>query len=101
MLVGLAYKRNTSDIREAPSLKLIELLQELGAIVSGVDPYVEPHRWPSGVVSEPLTGATLAAADLAIIVTDHSDFDLDLLSNSPTPVFDTRRCLPAGSAHVL
>lgn len=101
MLVGLAYKRDTGDIREAPSLKLIELLQELGAHVSGVDPYVEPHRWPAGVVSRPLSRTTLAATDLTIIVTDHSNFDLDLLSNSPTPVFDTRRCLPAGSAHLL
>lgn len=101
LLVGLAYKRNTGDIREAPSLKLIELLQDLGAIVSGVDPYVEPHRWPSGVVPQPLSLDTLDAVDLAIVVTDHTDFDLDLLSASMTPVFDTRHCLPVGSAHVL
>lgn len=101
LLVGLAYKRNTGDIREAPSLKLIELLQELGAIVSGVDPFIEPHRWPTGVTSVPLDQATLAATDLTIIVTDHSEFDLELLSTSPTPVFDTRNCLPTGLAHVL
>ena len=101
LLIGLAYKRNTGDIREAPSLKLITLLQELGAIVTGVDPYVEPHRWPSGVEPRQLSGETLASADLAILVTDHEAFDFGLLSNSSTMVFDTRNCLPAGQAHVL
>ena len=101
LLVGLAYKRNTGDIREAPSLKLIDLLQEMGAIVAGVDPYVEPHLWPSGVEPRPLTADTLASSDLAILVTDHDSFDFSLLSDSPTLIFDTRNRLPADRAQVL
>ncbi len=101
LIVGLAYKRNTGDIREAPSLKLIVLLQELGAIVIGIDPYVEQHRWPFGVEAQHLSQQTLAAADLVIIVTDHEVFDLHLLTNTSTMVFDTRHCLPAGQAHLL
>ena len=101
LLLGLAYKRNTGDIREAPSLKLITLLQELGGIVAGVDPHVEPHKWPCGVEPKQLSAETLASADLAILVTDHEAFDFGLLSNSSTMVFDTRNCLPAGQAQVL
>ena len=100
-LIGLAYKRNTGDIREAPSLKLIKLLLELGAILSGVDPYVEWQRWPEEVERRPLTQGTLDEADLAIIVTDHECFDLRLLSNTSTTVFDTRNCLSEGTAHTL
>jgi UDP-N-acetyl-D-glucosamine dehydrogenase len=98
VLVGLAYKRNTGDIREAPSLKLIELLRELGAVVSAVDPFVEPHRWPAEVEPVTLSTDTLESTDVAIILTDHDAFDLDLLATAAVPVFDTRNCLPAGSA---
>jgi UDP-N-acetyl-D-mannosaminuronic acid dehydrogenase/UDP-N-acetyl-D-glucosamine dehydrogenase len=101
MLVGLAYKRNTGDIREAPSLKLIELLLELGAVVCGADPYVEPHRWPAAVEPRPLTAETIAEADLVLVVTDHEDFDHQLLCDADVPVVDTRNCLPERSAHTL
>jgi UDP-N-acetyl-D-mannosaminuronic acid dehydrogenase/UDP-N-acetyl-D-glucosamine dehydrogenase len=101
LLVGLAYKRNTGDIREAPSLKLIELLLELGAALSGVDPYVEPHRWPVAVEPRDLTAETLEATDLVIVITDHDEFDLRLLSDGAVPVFDTRNCLPERSDHTL
>lgn len=90
MLVGLSYKKNTGDIRESPSLKLIELLGELGARVIGVDPHVEEYRWPEGLTSAPLTAETVEQVDLAILVTDHDDFDLAMLGQSSTPVLDTR-----------
>lgn len=101
LLVGLAYKRNTGDIREAPSLKLIELLHELGATLSAVDPYVEPHRWPALVVRHPSVAAGLEDTDLVVVVTDHDDLELDLLSETPIPVFDTRHCLPRSAVHTL
>jgi UDP-N-acetyl-D-glucosamine dehydrogenase len=101
LLVGLAYKRNTGDVREAPSLKLATLLQEMGAVIAGIDPYVEPHMWPLGVERRLLTDETLDWADLTILVTDHDSFDFSLLSGSSTLVFDTRNRLQAGRAQVL
>ena len=101
LLIGLAYKRNTGDIREAPSLKLISLLQELGAIVDGVDPFVEAHLWPSGVERQQLTREVLEKADLAVIVTDHESFDYSVLIDTSAMVLDTRNCLPANLAEVL
>ncbi|MFK0240450.1 nucleotide sugar dehydrogenase [Microbacterium sp. NPDC090281] len=90
LLVGLAYKRDTADIRESPSLRLIELLTSFGASIRGADRHVESHRWPATVERVELSAAEIDAADLVILVTDHSDFDLELLSDSPTPVLDTK-----------
>lgn len=91
LLVGLAYKKNTGDIRESPSLKLIELLLALGATVRAIDPLIESYRWPSGVEQVDLTPATVAACDVAVIITAHDAFDLDLFSASNIPVLDTQR----------
>lgn len=90
LLVGLAYKRDTADIRESPSLRLIELLTSFGASIRGADRHVESHRWPAAVERVELSAAEIDAADLVILVTDHSDFDLELLSDSSTPVLDTK-----------
>lgn len=93
LLVGLAYKKNTGDIRESPSLKIIQLLQEYGAIVHGVDGHVEPARWPSGVTPMPLSDATLTMMDIAVLVTDHEDFDLSVLDRADTPTLDSKNKL--------
>lgn len=90
LLVGLAYKKNTGDIREAPSLRIVQLLDELGATVRGVDAHVEPHRWPSGVEQVELTEDVLSNVDVTVLVTDHDDLDLDLLARTVTPVLDTK-----------
>ncbi|MFJ6550428.1 MULTISPECIES: nucleotide sugar dehydrogenase [unclassified Microbacterium] len=90
LLVGLAYKRDTADIRESPSLRLIELLTAFGASIRGADAHVETHRWPAAVERVEYSAAEIAAADLVILVTDHSDFDLSLLQDSPNPVLDTK-----------
>jgi len=90
LLVGLSYKKNTGDAREAPSLRIIELLTNYGAIVSAVDSHVETHRWPAGVKSEELSQTAVEAADLVILVTDHDDLDLSILEASTTPVLDTK-----------
>lgn len=90
LLVGLAYKRDTADIRESPSLRLIELLTAFGASIRGADAHVEAHRWPAAVERVDYSAAEIAAADLVILVTDHSDFDLSLLQDSPNPVLDTK-----------
>jgi UDP-N-acetyl-D-glucosamine dehydrogenase len=90
LLLGLSYKKNTGDIRESPSLRVIDLLQEYGATVVGVDNHVEEYRWPAGVERASLTAEALEAADIAVLITDHDDIDLDLLRTSPTPVLDTK-----------
>jgi UDP-N-acetyl-D-glucosamine dehydrogenase len=90
LLVGLSYKKNTGDIRESPALKIISLLKDLGATVLGVDPHVEPYRWPEQVEPVALTAETAARADLAVILTPHSSIDLWPLTTSDLPVLDTQ-----------
>lgn len=93
LLVGLAYKKNSSDIRESPSLRLIELLFEYGAIVSAVDDRIEDFRWPKGVARTALTPDVVAGSDIAALITDHDELDLSILNASPIPVLDAKNKL--------
>lgn len=94
LLLGLAYKKNTGDIRESPSLRLIELLLDAGATLVAVDDHIEAHRWPAGVTKVALNDSVISAADIAVLVTDHDDLDLTLLTSAPCiPVLDTKNKL--------
>lgn len=93
LLVGLAYKKNTGDSREAPSLKIIELLTAYGARVVATDSHVEDHRWPGGAERAELTTDSAAIADLIILLTDHDDLDLTVLEESESPVLDCKNRL--------
>ncbi|MGE5719726.1 MAG: nucleotide sugar dehydrogenase, partial [Nocardioidaceae bacterium] len=63
LLVGLAYKKNTGDIRESPALRIADLLAAQGAELQGVDSYVESHKVPEFLTLVELTEQTAAAAD--------------------------------------
>jgi UDP-N-acetyl-D-glucosamine dehydrogenase len=94
LLVGLAYKRNVDDLRESPSLKLIELMQARGAKVDYYDPFipvVPPLREHAGLVgwrSVDWSKDTLAGYDAAIIATDHDDVDYAALASHSRLVVD-------------
>jgi UDP-N-acetyl-D-glucosamine dehydrogenase len=94
LIVGLAYKKNSSDIREAPSLRLIEIISELGAEVIAADSLVDGHRWPPLATRVELTADTVASADVIVVITDHDEFDLAMLADSGIPLLDTRNAVP-------
>lgn len=94
LLLGVAYKSNSGDSRESPALRIIELLQRFGANLSAADPYVPEARWPHGPARVEASAEVLAEQDLVILVTDHSDFDYDLVIESGKPILDTRNSLP-------
>ena len=91
-VLGVAYKKDTGDTRESPALDVIRLLQEEGAKVSFHDPYSTSIRGEDGRVERgsPLTPRTLSAADLVIIVTDHSAYDYRSIVRHARRVLDTR-----------
>lgn len=93
LLVGLSYKKNTGDIRESPALKVSNLLHDLGATVLGIDPFVERYRWPHSVEPVDLTLDTVKRADLAVVLTPHSNLDLQPLIEAGLPVLDTQHVL--------
>ena len=95
LVLGLAYKKDVDDVRESPSVTLIELLQDRGAKVDYHDPFV-----PSGkpmrehnithMRSVPLTPANVKKFDCVLIATDHSDVDYDMVVKNAKLVVDTR-----------
>ena len=95
MLLGLAYKRNTSDFRESPSLVVAERLVALGAEVRAADTHIAMGVLPRGVELVSLTTEELRAADAVVMLTDHDDFDLEFVVAHAPYVFDTRRVVPA------
>ncbi|WP_240916069.1 nucleotide sugar dehydrogenase [Sanguibacter sp. HDW7] len=101
LLMGLAYKKDSSDIRESPSLKLIELLLDLGAHLVAVDELIEDHRWPEGVEKVTLDAATVARTDAAVIITGHSGQPYELLVEHDVPTLDTQRVLEGPNVAVL
>jgi UDP-N-acetyl-D-glucosamine dehydrogenase len=91
-VLGVAYKKDTSDTRESPALDVIRLLQDEGASVSFHDPYANAIRAEDGRIEKgsALTPRNLKAADLVVIVTDHSAFDYAAIVKSARRVLDTR-----------
>ena len=91
LLLGLAYKRNTGDAREAPGTTIAHLLASLGADIRVVDPYLSDPSMSYPLVE--LTAEELAATDGVVIVTDHDAFDYELIGRHATYVLDTRNRL--------
>lgn len=95
LVLGLAYKKDVDDVRESPSVTLIELLHGRGAKVEYHDPFIpsgKPMREHSieHMRSVPLTAASLRKYDCVLIATDHSDIDYDMVCNNSALVVDTR-----------
>ncbi|MET9424203.1 MULTISPECIES: nucleotide sugar dehydrogenase [unclassified Streptomyces] len=93
LVLGLAYKKNTGDVRESPAAAVAELLMVRGARVRAVEPHADPQVLPPRVLCVDLTEAEIAAADAVVVLTDHDDFDYGLVERHATYVFDARnRC---------
>ncbi len=93
LLLGLAYKKNTGDMRDSPAAEVARRLRDLGAEVRAVEPYAEPHHIPGGVLVVELTEQEVDAADAVIVATDHDIFDYDMVTRRARYVFDARnRC---------
>jgi UDP-N-acetyl-D-glucosamine dehydrogenase len=91
LLLGMAYKRDTSDTRESPALDLLRLLGGRGAHVSYADPYVDAVRSDSGAVkASRLTAELLRRQDCVVIVTDHTGVDYQWVVDHARLVVDTR-----------
>jgi UDP-N-acetyl-D-glucosamine dehydrogenase len=90
LIVGVAYKRDVSDMRESPAIDVVELLHHKGATLSYVDPYVPVFEEGSMRLESLPIDVDASQFDLVIIVTDHTDFDYARLVSSAKVIFDTR-----------
>lgn len=101
LLLGLAYKRNSGDARESPAIAVAERLVQRGANVVAADPLVEQRYVPHGVELVTVDAEQLERADLIVVLTEHDEFDWDLVAKYGAKVFDTRNRLGSGTATVL
>ena len=106
LLMGIAYKRDVSDVRESPALDVMMLLMKKGARVSYHDPLV-PHldaeRWTGGLQMDSVThsDANVAAAACVVVLTDHSGIDYESLAATARLVVDTRNAIRAKAPHIF
>lgn len=94
LVLGLAYKKDVDDVRESPSLVLIEHLRKLGADVDYNDPYVPAtHKMRDHdlkMKSIELNEKTIQSYDCVLIATDHSDYDYEWIVKHSAVIVDTR-----------
>ena len=94
MVLGIAYKKNVDDMRESPSVELMEILEENGAVISYSDPHVpdfpEMREHQFDLSSIDLTSGNLAAHDAVIVATNHDAFDYDFIRQHSKLIIDTR-----------
>lgn len=105
LVLGLAYKKNIDDVRESPSIHLMELIRSAGANLNYSDPHVphfpqmREHRFD--LASQPVSETVLTAQDAVIITTDHSVFDYELIARHAPLIIDSRGVYRDPADHIL
>lgn len=105
LVLGIAYKKNVDDMRESPSVILMEKLRDLGASVAYTDPHIahfprmREHHFD--LSSEPLSADTLAAHDCVVLATDHDRFDYAQIKAHGRLIIDTRGKFLAPEPHII
>ena len=100
LLLGLAYKRGTSDWRESPSVAVADRLAASGAEIEFCDPYiaeVNTHRLPFPLVA--FTPERVASADLVVVLVDHPEFAPSTIAEHARMVFDTKNLMRGHAFH--
>lgn len=91
LVLGVTYKKDIGDIRESPSLKLIQLLKAKGSSVRYNDPHIPRIKLPDIALSSiKLTEDYLSSADCVVIATDHTSYDYPRIASKARLLFDTR-----------
>ncbi|MFN4273333.1 MAG: nucleotide sugar dehydrogenase [Aliihoeflea sp.] len=105
LALGIAYKRDVDDMRESPSVFVMEILRDRGAIVDYSDPNVpvfprmREHHFDLSSVE--LTPQSIASYDCVVLLTDHSDFDYELILKHSKLLIDTRGKYRQPAANVV
>lgn len=93
-ILGVAYKKDVDDLRESPALEIMNILRSKGAKVTYTDPYIQEINYQKlSIKSKPLSKEVLSKVDCAVIVTDHSNFDYNLVVSGSKLIVDTRNAL--------
>jgi UDP-N-acetyl-D-glucosamine dehydrogenase len=103
LVMGLAYKKDIGDTRESPALKIIALLENLGANIAYYDPYAKQEIIGTKTyTSVELTPDVIRESDCVLVVTDHTSVDYQMVADNAKLIVDTRNKLKnfAGS-HIV
>ncbi|MGR1215941.1 UDP-N-acetyl-D-glucosamine 6-dehydrogenase [Metapseudomonas otitidis] len=105
LVLGIAYKKNVDDMRESPSVEIMELIEAKGGIVAYSDPHVpvfpkmREHHFE--LSSEVLTAENLASFDAVVLATDHARFDYELIREHARLLVDSRGKYRAPETHIV
>jgi UDP-N-acetyl-D-glucosamine dehydrogenase len=99
LILGVAYKKDIDDMRESPSLKLIEIYREKGGLVEYHDPLVpklpKTRKYKYDMKSVDLSKGKLKNYDLVVLSTDHSSFDYKFIAENSKIIIDSRNAFEA------
>ena len=106
LILGISYKKNVDDMRESPSVEVMDRLHKLGADIAYSDPHVAvfphiPGHHCFNLSSTPITAETLAGFDCVVLTTDHDKFDYPLIAEHAKLIVDTRGRFRDGSPKVV
>ncbi len=108
LILGAAYKKNVDDMRESPSLKLIEILRDKGANVDYNDPLIPTlpatRKYQYNMQSVELTKDNLSKYDLVLLSTDHDAYDYKFICENSALILDTRNAFndcDADKSHIV
>ncbi|MEI2635659.1 MAG: nucleotide sugar dehydrogenase [Methylotenera sp.] len=105
LVLGIAYKKNVDDMRESPSVFLMEKLRDLGAIVEYSDPHIakfpkmREHHFDLSSVS--ISKESLSQYDCVLLATDHDKFDYNLIKNNSKLIVDSRGKFLEPADHIV
>lgn len=105
LVLGIAYKKNVDDMRESPSVEIMEQLEAKGCVVAYSDPHVpvfpkmREHHFE--LSSEPLSAENLASFDAVVLATDHDKFDYELIRQHARLIVDSRGKYRTPEAHII
>ena len=91
LILGVAYKRDSSDVRESPALDVIKLLHEMGGEISYHDPHVSQLSFENQLLHSVSLGTrSLSSSDVVVVLTDHTRFNAQDIVESSRLIIDTR-----------
>ena len=101
LVIGLSYKKNSSDVRESPALEVIENLVKHGAAVTAFDPFAKAMNSPGFIFVSRLDSAALIESDAVLILTDHDGVNYEEVVRSAPYIFDIRHCVVGQNVEYL
>ena len=104
LIVGVAYKKDLDDTREAPAIDFIKILRKKKISVSYHDPnvkFLKSRKLKNMLNSKNLNSNELKKYDCVIIVTNHSNINYDLIKKNSKLIIDTRNILPKNNSNIL